>query len=180
MPSNGFLDPGDGVGSGEPHHATAFGQKVRNQNHRAFHVRERVGDAAHEQDRHQAGIEAARSDDGCVELTDGTRHRRMDRDRRLEPDPPDEPSRRLRGIDFDFAARRGSIAVFGAHRRLLDADRPDAAAAAEQGPQAIDSREKIAAIALHHRQEQIAAGVTAEPRVLERRQPRQQDPPRLP
>ena len=59
------------------------------------------------------------------------------------------------------------------------ADRPDAAAAAEQRAQPVDRIEEIAAVALHHRQQQVAAGVAAEPRVLERRQPRQQHAPRL-
>ena len=98
----------------------------------------------------------------------------MNRHRRLEPDPPDEAARRLSGVDFDFAARHRAVAVLRAHRRLLHADRPDAAAAAEQRAQAVDGVEKIAAVALHHRQQQVAAGVAAELGVLERRQPRQQ------
>ena len=105
--------------------------------------------------------------------------RGMNRHRRLEPDPPHELPGRLAGVDFDFAARRRSVAVLGADRRLLHADRPDAAAAAEQRAQAVDGVEEVAAVALHHRQQQVAAGVAAEPRVLERRQPRQQHAPRL-
>src|SRR5581483_12188956 len=54
------------------------------------------------------------------------------------------------------------------------ADRPHASAAAEQRAQAVDGVEEIAAVALHHRQQQVAAGVAAEPRVLERRQAREQ------
>jgi len=39
--------------------------------------------------------------------------------------------------------------------------------------------EKVAAVLLHHRQQQIPAGVSAEPGVLERRQTRQEDAPRF-
>ena len=103
----------------------------------------------------------------------------MNRRRRLEPDARDVMAARVPLIDFDFAARDRAVGVFGAQRGLLDADRPDAAAAAEQRAQAVDGRQKVAAVALHHRQQQVAAGVAAQPRVLERRQARQQDAPRF-
>ena len=45
--------------------------------------------------------------------------------------------------------------------------------------QAVDGGQEVAAVLLHHRQQQVAAGVPGQPRVLERRQPRQQDAPRL-
>ena len=69
--------------------------------------------------------------------------------------------------------------ILGADARLLDADRPDPAGAAEQRAQAVDGGQEVAAVLLHHRQQQVAAGVAAEPRVLEHRQPRQQHAPRL-
>ena len=59
------------------------------------------------------------------------------------------------------------------------ADRPHAAAAAEQRAQPVDGVEEVAAVALHHRQQQVAAGVAAELGVLERRQAREQDAARL-
>src|SRR5262249_47916112 len=98
----------------------------------------------------------------------------MNRYRRLEPDAPDELTGGLRRVHFDFAARRRTIAVFRADRRLLHADRPHPSAAAKERAKAVDGVEKVAAVALHHRQQQVAAGVSAEPRVLERRQTRQQ------
>jgi len=50
----------------------------------------------------------------------------------------------LAGINLDFTTRRGSVAVLGAHRCLLDCNRPDAAATPQEGAQAIDRVEKIA------------------------------------
>ena len=98
---------------------------------------------------------------------------------RLEPDAADLVAARVAAIDLDFAALHGAVGVFGAEHRLLDADRPDVAAAPEQRAQAADRGEKVAAVLLHHRQQQVAAGVAAEPRVLERRQARQQHAARL-
>ena len=103
----------------------------------------------------------------------------MNRHRRLEPDAADELSRGLTRVDFHFAARRRAVAVLSADRRRLHADRPDAPAAAEQRAQTVDGVEEIAAVALHHREQQVAAGMAAEARVLECRQPRQQHTPRL-
>jgi len=55
-----------------------------------------------------------------------------------------------------------------------------AALAPEQRPECVHRHEEVAAVLLHHRQQQVAARVPAETRVLlERRQPRQQHPPRL-
>ena len=45
--------------------------------------------------------------------------------------------------------------------------------------QPFDRGQEIAAVALHHREQQVAAGVTAEARMLERRQPREQHPARF-
>ena len=45
--------------------------------------------------------------------------------------------------------------------------------------QPVDRGQEVPAVLLHHRQQQVAAGVAAEARVLERRQPRQQHAPRL-
>ena len=144
-----------------------------------LHLSQRLGHAADEEDRHQARVEAAGSDDDGVEFGDRGRDRWMNRDRRLEPDALDEPARRLTGIDLDLTARDRPVAVLGADRRLLHADRPHAAAASEQRAQAVDGVEEIAAVALHHREQQVAAGVTAQSGVLERRQPRQQHATRL-
>ena len=179
LAAGGFFDPRHRVGGGEAEHAAAFGQQVGDQDDRPLHLRQRLGDAADEEDRHQAGVEAAGADDHGVELGDRLRHRRMNRHRRLEPDPAHEPARRLPRIHFHLAARRRAVAVFRAHRRLLHADRPHPAAAAEQRAQPVDGVEKIAAVALHHRQQQVAAGVAAELGVLERRQARQQHAPRF-
>ena len=72
------------------------------------------------------------------------------------------------------AARQRAVAVFGADAGRFDADWPDPARAAEQPAQAFDRGEKVAAVLLHHRQQQVAAGVSAQARMLERREPRQQ------
>ncbi len=45
--------------------------------------------------------------------------------------------------------------------------------------QAVDGGEEVAAVALHHRQQQVAAHVAGELVVLQRRQAREQDAPRL-
>ena len=45
--------------------------------------------------------------------------------------------------------------------------------------QAVDGGDEVAGVLLHHRQQQVAAGVPGEPAVLEHRQPREQDLPRL-
>ena len=47
---------------------------------------------------------------------------------------------RLPGVHLDLAARLVTVAVLGAHRRRLDADRPHAAPAAEQAAQAVHRR----------------------------------------
>ena len=98
----------------------------------------------------------------------------MDIDPGLEPEPRDHVARRLSGIDFDFTARRAAVAVLRAETGGLDADRPDVAGDAEQRAQPFDGGKKIAAVSLHHRQEQVAAGVAREARMLERRQTRQE------
>ena len=51
--------------------------------------------------------------------------------------------------------------------------------ASEQGAQTVDGGEKVAAVALHHREEEIAAGMTAQPRVLGHRQTSEQHVARL-
>ena len=114
-----------------------------------------------------------------VELADGGGDGRVNRHRRLEPDAAHQAAGRLPRVHFHFAAGHRAVAVLGAHRRLFDRDRPHAAAAAQQRAQAVDGIEKVAAVPLHHRQQQVAAGVAAEPRVLEHRQPRQQHAARL-
>ena len=103
----------------------------------------------------------------------------MNGDRRLEPDLPHEAARRLPGIHFHLAARHRSIPVLGAHRSRLHADGPHAPATSEQRAQAVHRVEEVAAVPLHHRQQQVAAGVAAEACMLERRQPRQEHSPRF-
>ena len=106
--------------------------------------------------------------------------RGMDVDPGLEPEPGDHVAGRLAGIDFDFTTRRAAVAVLRADAGGLDADRPDVAGNAEQRSEPLDSGKEIAAVSLHHRQQQVAAGVAAKTRVFERRQPRQEYPPRFP
>ena len=168
--------PARGVGGGEAGHAATFGQQVGDQDDRPAHLRQRFLDAAHEQRRHQAGEEAAGADDDGVEAADRLGDRRMNRDRRLEPEPPHLMPARLPRVDFDFArATRCRRRTRRTSDRRLDADRPDAAPAAEQAAQAVDGGEEVAAVLLHHRQQQVAAGVAGQAVVLlERRQPRQQ------
>ena len=85
----------------------------------------------------------------------------------------------LPGVDLRLAARRRAVLVGGAERGALGADRPDVPAAAEQPAQAVDGGQEIAAVLLHHREQEVAAGVSGEARVLERRQPREQHAARL-
>ena len=100
-------------------------------------------------------------------------------DLRLQPQPRDRVAGALPRVDLDLAAGARAVAILGADARLLDADRPDPPGAAEQRAQPVDRGQEVAAVPLHHRQQQVAAGVPAQPRVLEHRQPRQQHPPRL-
>src|SRR4029077_116165 len=108
------------------------------------HVLQRFGNAADQEDRHQAGVEATWTNRHRVELADRTRDRWVDGHGRLEPDAFDEAAGRLAGIDFDLAARHRPIVVLRADRRLLNADRPDTPAAAEQRTQAVDGVEEVA------------------------------------
>jgi hypothetical protein len=71
------------------------------------------------------------------------------------------------------------VAVLGAELRAFDRDRPHAAAAAEQRAQSVEGAQEVAAVALHHREQQVAAGMAAKARVFERGQPRQQHAPRF-
>src|SRR5262245_44435093 len=96
---------------------------------------------------------------------------------RLEPDALDEPARRLRRVHFDLAAPDRSSAVLRADGGLLNSHRPDAAAASEQRTQAVDGVDEIAAVPLHHRQQQVSTGVSTEFRMFERRYTRQQHTP---
>jgi hypothetical protein len=74
-------------------------------------------------------------------------------------------------VDFDLAARLGPIGELGAHRCRLDAYGPYAALASQQAAEAIDGSQKVAAVLLHHREQQVSTVCPAEPRVmLERRQ----------
>ena len=142
-------------------------------------ARDGLADAGDEARRHQAGVEAARPDDDRVEAGDGLGRGRMNRRVRLQPDALDDPAVALPGVHLGLAARRRPVAIGGAERRALRAHRPHVAAAAEQPAQAVDGGEEVAAVLLHHRQQQVAAGMPGQAGVLERRQPRQQDAPRL-
>ena len=58
---------------------------------------------------------------------------------------------------------------------VRQADRPDAAFASEQRAERIDGDEKVAAVLLHHREQQVAAGVSRKLRVrAQHRQARQE------
>ena len=61
----------DGFAGGEVPHPAPFGQQVADEHDRALHLLDGFGRAAHEEDRHQARVEAARTDDRGVELWDG-------------------------------------------------------------------------------------------------------------
>ena len=174
-----LADPAHGVGSGEGGHAPPFGQQIGDQDDRPVHrcsasatpptsrigirlVKKLPGPMTTASNSAMASPAA-----GCSG-TSGSSH-----------NPRDSPARAWPGVDFHLAARDRAVGVLGAERRRLDADRPDPPGAAEQRAQAVDRGEKVAAVALHHRQQQVAAGVPAQPFVLERRQPRQQHAPRF-
>ena len=90
-------------------------------------------------------------------------HGRMNLRRRLEPDALDELARGS-GLRSTSTSPRvtAAVAIFGAHAGALHAHRPHAAVAAEQRAQPVDRRQEVAAVALHHREQQVAAGVAAE------------------
>ena len=89
-----------------------------------------------------------------------SRDLRVDGHGRLEPQAPDRSAAGLAGVHADFAAGVRSVVMLGAQCRALDGDRPHVAAAAEQRAQAVDGGEEVAAgVLLHHREQQIAAGV---------------------
>ena len=109
----------------------------------------------------------------------GGGRRRPDLRRRLEPQPGDRVAAALPRVHLDLAPGGRPVAIFRADARLFGADRPDPPGAAEQRAQPVDGGEEVAAVLLHHRQQEIAAGVAAQPLVLEHRQPRQQHAPGL-
>ena len=99
---------------------------------------------------------------------------------RLEPQAPHLVAARLSRVHFDFPARDRPVAILGADRRRLHADRPDLPFAAKQPAQSVHGREEVAAVLLHHRQQEVAAGVAPKPRVMfQGREPRQQHAARL-
>src|SRR5690606_18370559 len=102
-----------------------FGEQVRHVDDRPADTCNRLGGAFDEEDREQARVEAAGSDDGRVEVADDLGYTRMDGRRRLEPEALDGPSARLSCVNFYFPARLKPVGVLGAERRTLDRDRPD-------------------------------------------------------
>ena len=179
-PVDGARDPARRVGRGETGHAAPFGQQVGDENDRALHLRQGLLDAAHEQRRHQAGEEASGADEHGIELANGARDDRVDRRLRLEPQTPHLLTGLLSGIHLHLATRLRPVAVLRADGRRLHAHGPYAAAASEQPTQAIHRRQEVAAVLLHHGEQQIAAGVSGQAIVLlERRQPREQHAARL-
>jgi hypothetical protein len=87
----------------------------------------------------------------------------------------------LHGIHFHFAAPLRPVFVLGADGCRLDAHRPDATLAPEERAQRVDRGQEVAAVLLHHRQQQIPAGVARQPlMMLERGQAREQHSSRLP
>jgi len=152
-------------------HPLPFGEEVADDDDRSFHRRDFLGDAIDEQRGQQAGEKTARANHDRVEIRDRVAHRGMNRRRWLEPDAGDVMAARVSLVDFDFAARDLAVGVFGAERRMLDADWPHVAAAAQQGAQPVHGGQEVAAVLLHHREQEVAPGVPAEARmVLERRQ----------
>jgi len=81
----------------------------------------------------------------------------------------------LRGIHFHFTTRNRAVGILGADRGAGDGDGPDAALAPEQRPECVHRHEEVAAVLLHHREQQVAAGVPGELRVArEHRQAREE------
>ena len=85
---------------------------------------------------------------------------------RLEPDAADFMAPRLPGIDFNFTASHRAICILRANGSALDGHGKDSPAAPEQPPESVHRREEIAAIRPHHREQQIATGVSCQPVVL--------------
>ena len=104
----------------------------------------------------------------------------MNRRRRVEPHARDAIAAQLPRVDLDLALRDVAVGVLGANRRRVHAHRPHAAFAPQQRAQRVDGDEEVAAVLLHHRQQQVAAGVPRQLRVTaQHRQARQQHAPRL-
>ena len=128
----------DAVAGREAVHPAAFRQQIGDQHNRAIDRLQRFAHAFHQEDRHQACVEAARADQHRVEIPDRRVDSGMNFHRRLEPGPLHELAAALAEVHFHLAARVGAVAVLGAHARRLDGDGPDVSGAAEQRPQAVD------------------------------------------
>jgi hypothetical protein len=102
-----------------------IGGLIGDENDRPFHARQGLGNSAHQKVRHQTRVEAAWPHDDGVEVPDGFRDDRMNRDGRLEPDSLHEAAQRLPRVDFHLSTGHRPVAIFGAHRGVLDGHRPD-------------------------------------------------------
>jgi len=123
------------IAGGEMLHAAPLGEQVRHEHDRPFHLLNRFRRTAHQEDGHEARIEAARADDDRVELWNRRRGRRMQADWRLEPHARNLVACRLPRVHFQFPACRAAVPVLRAHAGRLHADRPDVPSAAEERAQ---------------------------------------------
>ena len=57
-----------GVAGSEAGHPASFGEQIRDEDDRSLHPADGLRRPLHQEDRHQAGVEAARPDDGRLEL----------------------------------------------------------------------------------------------------------------
>ena len=85
----------------------------------------------------------------------------LERDLGGEWQAPHLVAARLSGVDSHLAPRLRAVAVFGAEGRRLHADRPHAAFAPEHSAQTVHGPQEVAAVLLHHREEQVGASVAA-------------------
>ena len=153
-----------------------FGQQVRDADHRTLHVRERLAAAVDEKDRQQARVEAAGPDDDGVERADRLGDARVNRTpagratagrSRRPPACPASTSTSPRVVEPSaYSAQsvaRSTVIGHTCPRQPSSARNPSTAA------------RKSPRVLLHHREQQVAAGVAGQPAVLEHRQAREQD-----
>ncbi len=164
-----------GIAGRESLHTAPFSQDVGHKYNRPADLANGLSNALHQQDRHEAGVEAPGSDDHRVKPSNRFSHGGMHPDLGFQPDASDSAAVRLLRINGHLTDRRGRVVVLSAHAGVLDADRPHAPLAVEQRAERVDGRKEIAAELLHHREQEVATGVAAQASVLETRQTRQQN-----
>src|SRR5947208_11051828 len=104
---------------GKSIHAATLGEQVRDVDDRPANGRQRLAAAGDEKNRQQTRVETPRADHEGVERPDDIGDAAMDGGRRIEPQALDRSAACLARIDFEFSARRRSVAVSSTERGAL-------------------------------------------------------------